>query len=287
MAAHNPLVIGLEQGVVAVLGSKSTTALLRFSRPHELLLAACSLLAVLHAARAQSTARVTRILVQVVRTIALSTALEWVSTGSDRVLTLAQLLAVFFWGQALDRGGEMELTAQYLLAVRLSATLHHHELLPIAWALAFAPAHLFPPDISQLGQLVSVESLSAWLSDWLPRDLLLLSTAALLYLCAPFADEFPALNRLFRFAVFAFANDTQLSGVPAWLLAAGLWALWQAEDSPAGRRLASVAGCNMAVLAVLDALRFAMDDDPAPTLVALLIVIRILEESSPGLKNQG
>ena len=79
--------------------------------------------------------------------------------------------------------------------------------------------------------------------------------------------------------MFALANDTRFTGMPPWLLAAGLWALWQAEEpSSTARRLASVAGCNMAVLAALDALRFAMDDDPAPTLVALLVAIRIVAE---------
>jgi hypothetical protein len=282
MAASNPLVVGLEQGVVAILGSKGSAALLQFSRPHELLLTSCSLLAVLHAARSlQGATRVTAILAQVVQTVALNTALQWAAVGNDRLLVAAQLLAVFFWGQALQQaGGElMGLTAQYLLVSRLSATLHHREYLPVAWLLAFAPSRVFPPDLAQIGQLVAVESLSAWLSDWLPRDLLLLSTAILLYLCAPLSQDFPALNRLYRFAVFAFSNDTQLAGVPAWLLAAGLWALWQAEGSSVGKRLAAVAGSNMAVLAALDSLRFAMDDDPAPTLVALLTVIRILEES--------
>jgi hypothetical protein len=98
-----------------------------------------------------------------------------------------------------------------------------------------------------------------------------------LYMWAPFAEQFPVLNRLYRFAVFAVSRDTHFSAIPPWLLAVALWALWQAEDEPVGKRLASAAGTNMAVAATLEALRFAMDDDPAPTLVSLLLVIRILE----------
>lgn len=280
MPPSNPLAVGLEQGVVAVLGSKSAAALLRFSRPQDLLLTNCALLAVMHAMmQGKNQNRVSRILMQVAYTIALNTALQWASANTDAALVVAQLMAVFFWVQALQQDGDMALTTQYLLVARLSEALHHREYLPIAWALAFGPTRGFPDDLVQVAQLASVETLSAFLTDWLPRDLLLLSTASLLYLCAPFAEEFPALNRLFRFAVFAIANDTRFTGVPPWLLAAGLWALWQAEEPcSTAKRLASVAGCNMAVLAALDALRFAMDDDPAPTLVALLVVIRIVAE---------
>jgi hypothetical protein len=40
-----------------------------------------------------------------------------------------------------------------------------------------------------------------------------------------------------------------------------------------------VAGVNIAVLVVLDALRFATDNDPFPTLIALLTAVRILESN--------
>ena len=52
--------------------------------------------------------------------------------------------------------------------------------------------------------------------------------------------------------------------------------MWQLEPDPVSRRLASVAGCNLAVLVVLDAARFAVDNDPAPTLLAILIAIHVL-----------
>lgn len=275
-----PLVAGLEQGVVALLGSKSSEALLSFSEPHDLFLTCCSLLAVLHAAQFPGIMLVTRTLIQVVHTITLDVALRWASRGADTVLVATQLLAVFLLGRALDQeGGDMSLTAQFLLVSRLSATLHHGLYLPVAWALAFTPPGIFPADLAQIGQLVAMESLTAWLSDWLPRDLLLLSTAILLYTAAPFASGLPVLNRLYRFAVFAFSRDTQFSDVPAWLMAVGLWTLWQAEDDPVGKRLASTAGTNLAVVAALDGLRFAMDDDPGPTLVSLLLVIRVLEDA--------
>jgi hypothetical protein len=52
------------------------------------------------------------------------------------------------------------------------------------------------------------------------------------------------------------------------------------------RWLAAVAGINIGVLALLDAMRFAMDADPAPTLLALLVSVQILEEGAQ-TKNAG
>lgn len=285
MSGHgNALAAGLEQGVLVLLGSKSTAALLRHAQhPSDLVLACCSLAALLHAVppRAAVAGRVSGVMARVLSTIALNTVLQWVSADTDAPLACAGLLAVFFWGQALDPDGQMTMTAQYLLVASLSSALrgfHRGEALAIAWILAFAPrSSQLPPDAGQLAQLVTAESLSAWLREWFPPSLLLPSTAALLYLCAPFAEEFPALQRVYRFAVFAFTADPHLALTPTWLLGAGLWALWQAEPEPVSRRLAAIAGCNAAVLATLDALRFAMDADPAPTLLALLVAVQILE----------
>lgn len=283
--SSNALVVGLEQGVLALLSSKSTVALLRyFPNRSDLVLGCCAVAALLHTvpARAAVAGRVSFALGQVLSTIALNTILDGVSTGVDTPTACFRLLAVFFCGQALDPNGKMAVAAQYLLVARLSNALrgfHRGEALAIAWVLAFTPTGLdLPEDGTELARLVTVESLSAWLRGWFPPSLLLPSTTLLLYLCAPFTDRFPSLQRLYRFAVFALSTDAQFALTPSWLLAAALWALWQAEPDPVSRRLAAIAGTNIGVLVLLDTLRFAMDTDPAPTLLALLIAIRIFED---------
>lgn len=293
MSAHgNALVTGLEQGVLALLGSKSTRALLRHvPTPSDLVLTCCALVALLRAVPpgAAVAGRVSLLVAQVLSTIALNTVLQWVSAGTDPPLACLGLVAVFFCGQALDPYGQMSTAAQYLLVANLSTALQgfrNGEGLATAWVLAFTPGREgLPADAAELARLVTVESLSVWLRGWFPPSLLLPSTAVLLYLCAPFTDEFPALQRSYRFAVFAFSADTQFALTPAWLLATALWALWQAEPDPVSRRLASIAGGNIGVLAILETLRFAMDADPAPTLLALLVGVQILEEV--GSETQG
>jgi hypothetical protein len=287
MNSHNALTAGLEQGLTALLGSKGTASLLELVDAQQLLLTCLALVAFLRALDSLPVAgRVSGIMEQVLLTIALNVALQGVSQGFDIGMATLNLLSVYFLTGALDHDGVMSTTSQYLLVARLTATLRQQPdgVLPVAWALAFVPtAGWVPAEAAQLAQLVTLESFSAWLRAWFPPSLLLPSTAILLYLCAPFIEYFPALNRLYRFAVFAVSNDVNLVSVPVPLAAAALWALWQLEPEPVSKHLAALAGCNLAVLATLDALRFAIDDDPAPVLLALLTGIRILENSGAAL----
>ena len=272
----NAMITGLEQGMLALLGSKSASALRRLIDPPDLALACLALVAILRAAppRAAVLGRVSTLMAQVLLTTALDAVLRGVSATQDEGLTCVSLLAIFYWGSALDPNGELSTTAQYLLVASLSDRLRQSQAVMLfAWASAFTSA--IPTDVSGLAQLVTVETLNRWLRDWMPASLLIPSAAVLLYMCAPFAGEFPALNRLYRFAVFALANDSVFAKAPTWLVAAGLWALWLAEPDPVSKRLAAIAGRSVAVLAVLDAMRFAMDNDPAPLLIALLVAIQI------------
>jgi hypothetical protein len=272
----NAVTAGLEQGMLALLGSKSAAALRRVVGAPDLALACLALVAILRAAppRAAVLGRVSALVAQVLLTTALDAVLRGVAATQDEGLACVSLLAIYYWGGALDPDGRLSTAAQYLLVAALSARfLRQPALLLAAWALA---PGVLPADVAGLAQLVTVETANQWLRDWMPASLLVPSAAVLLYLCAPFAGELPALDRLYRFAVFALANDAAFAGAPAWLVAAGLWALWQAEPDPVSKRLAAVAGRSVAVLAVLDAMRLALDNDPGPVLVALLVAVQIV-----------
>ena len=62
-----------------------------------------------------------------------------------------------------------------------------------------------------------------------------------------------------------------------WMLAVGMWILWELEPDPVSKSLAAVAGANLGVLMLLDAMQFAMDNDPGLILISLLLVVRVLE----------
>jgi hypothetical protein len=285
--SHNPIAIGLEQGLNALISSKATQALVRLSASPTDAVFFCLSLAVLHRAlsprRPPIVWRVADITDQILFSVALNTVLHWVSNERDPLLSATSLLAVHSWAQALDRDGQISTAAQYLLVARLSALVdgfHQADILAAAWVLAFAPTGYFPSDIAALAQLVTVESLNTWLQEWFPRSLLMPSTALVLYLCAPFIDEFPTLQRVYRFAVFALTSEAQLAGLPPWLLTVALWVAWRVDSEPVSRRLLAIAGTNLATLTILDASRFAMDDDPVPTLIGAYLVVKILEESA-------
>lgn len=283
------MIAGLEQNVVALLGSRSSQALLRLMPQADLALACVALAVALRGAFPPHTpllSRVSDIVAHVLSTTALNTVLIGATVPGDAALTCANLLCVFFLSSVLAPSGSMSDTAQYLLVYNLSAALQGFKAggLALAWAIAFTPTHApWMPgrDVTTLAQLVTVETLSGWLRAWLPPGLLLPTTLVLLYLCAPFARYFPPLRRLYRFAVFAVSNDRQIHGVPSWLMAVALWGVGRADPDPVGRAFADMAGTSIAVVVVLDAMQFAMDKDPGATLMAVLVAIRILERASP------
>jgi hypothetical protein len=276
MAQQNVMASSLEQGLLALLGSKSSKALQRLVPASDLVLFCLSLQAVLRiipdswpvAGRASS------IMGSVLSAITFNTILTIISNAPDTGMVCLNLISVFFFGQILDFNGRTAITAQFLLVSALSNALRGNGL-AIAWSIAFLPD--LPKDVAQIAQLVSVETISSWLHGWMTPSLLLPSTVLVLYFCAPFSQEFPVLDRFYSFAVFAFSEDVNFSSIPAWLIAAGLWALWRAEPDEVSKRFASVAGINIAVITVLDAVRDATESDPGPVLLTLLIGIRIIE----------
>lgn len=270
-----------------LLGSKSSHALLQFISHSDLILVCCSLLTGMHALVPKKTpllGRVSDILHNVLLTIALNTLLLQARIPNDTPLTCLNLLTVFFLALTLIPSEHIADSAQFLLVSNLCTALTEQktDVLALAWGVGFMQYALPLTDSMRgIAQMITVETFSIWLREWLPVGLLLPSALLLLYFCAPFIEEFPALRRLFRFAIFAVSNDPQTRETPPWVLATGLWVLWQVEVDPVSKTFAAMAGTQLGVLVVLDAMRFAMDNDPAPTLVAILIAVSILEHVNP------
>lgn len=278
------LVVGLEQGVLALLGSKSTRALVLLTPHTDLVLLCGALFAILHPVPGwiPLIGRVSDIMANVLYTIAINTLFDSVVDPADTGLTCINLVGIFFLGSALHPDNTITVTSQYLLVSTLSSSLQGAwgDGVALAWALAFIPYSLGLPgeeQMASLAQLVASDNTFAWLRGVLPRETLLPSVLVTLYLCAPFMAKFPSLNRLYRFAVFALSNDPQLHSLPVGLLAVAMWILWQLEPDPVSKSMAATAGANLGVLVLMDAMQFAMDNDPALVLVSLLLVIRILE----------
>lgn len=268
----------LDRGLVALLSSKSSEALLRFAGGEQVVFFCISLTALFRAVPSNwhVIGRISVEMTQTLLSIAYNIVLQEVASSLDAGLDSVILLAVYFWSDALDPTAWFSTTAEYLLVSVLAGKLQGQALL-LAWAIAFIPRQLIPSNVTSIAQLLVTQTLTDFLALWMPRSLLVLSTVIMLYLCAPFTEILPVIHRLYRFSVFALFNDSNLLGVPSWLIAAVLWAIWQTEPEPIARRLVLVAGVNISVLVVLDAMRFATDNDPFPTLIALLTAVRIVE----------
>lgn len=274
---------GLEQGVVALLSSKSSRALLTLVPHEDLILLCVALMVVTNAIPREITllGRVSSIMASIFTTIALNTTLAAVPIQGDPPLTCLNLLGVFMFSGAVQQDG-VNMTAQYLLISNLSLAIQgfKEDALAVAWTLALIPAMLgVDQDLVSLAQLVTVETFTGWVRTLLPSGALLPSTLLLLYLTAPFTDQFPVLARLSRFAVFAVSNDQQLHTLPLWIIGIGLWTLWLVDTEETGKAFAATAGANVAVLVLLDAAKIPMDNDPVPVLLTLLVLIRILENA--------
>lgn len=285
---HAHVATGVEQGVVALLGSKSTAELLTLASHEDLVLMSAALAAAASTVptHVPLVGRVTSLLQQVFTTIALNTALEAVAVPRDPCITCVNLLGTFFFFGAALRQEGASLTAQYVLVAHLTSALEafrqKEETLAAAWALAVVPPLLgIGAELVGLAQLVTVETYMDWVRSTLPQNTLLASSILLLYLTAPFIERFPILRRMYRFAVFAVANDRQAHAIPPWIVAAGMWGLWLTDElcggGAVGRAFLAAAGANVAVLVILDAARPALDNDPALALLSILLFIRILD----------
>jgi hypothetical protein len=52
------------------------------------------------------------------------------------------------------------------------------------------------------------------------------------------------------------------------------------RPSSAGKTFAANAAANVGVVAILDAARFVLDNDPVPTLLSILIAFQIIDHGS-------
>ena len=280
---------GVEQGVVALLGTKSSEELLRLIPHEDVLLMSAALTTVLSSWSSldplSSIGVVSSLLYQVMSTVTLNTLLGYVTVPDDSITTCFNLLCVFFAGYAL-RQGEPSMAAQYVMVANITAAIQafQDEALAIAWTLSVVPAALgvTTGSLHSLTQLVTVETFMGWIRAALPQDTLLPAALLLLYLTAPFVAQYPLLRRMYRFAVFAVTNDQVAHAVPPWLVAVFFWCAWFMDKRPssAGKTFAANAAANVGVVAILDTARVVLDNDPVPSLLSILIAFQILDHGS-------
>lgn len=271
----------LQQGVTALLASRTTAWLLSVVPDGELLMLTLALLALVHGLPRWAVVRRLSDLVQhALSSIALNTLLSASVLPNDPGLTVVNLVAVFMLASALQHGASRG-AARYLLVSNLSACLKGFgaSAVAVAWTMAFVPYALgTDPVVVQLAGLVTVQTFTEWIQAGVPPGLHLPTVLLLVYFFAPFAEEFPALTSIFDFAVFCIANDLG-TACPPWSLAVGLWVVWRLEPDRDTRYLAGAAGASIAVVVAMDALASLVSADPILVITALLVAMGILLEA--------
>jgi hypothetical protein len=270
---------GFQQGVMALLGSKTSQALLALISPEEMLLFSFAALALAKGVpRLAVLRRVSAVMLQVFSTIALSAALSAVvmpEVGS----TLVNIASVYALAMGLEHEAGAD-TAKYLLVSKLAGAVQGFQYagIPVAWTLACAASLARAEEgMAEIARLVTVQCFTQWLSASMPQSMLFATVLLLMYLASPFVEVFPPMAQLYQFAVFAVTNDMHLQSVPLWALGAVLWVVWTLEPDAITKQFAAIAGANVLVLLVLQCIGFAVDSDPAPVLLGIIVTIGILE----------
>jgi hypothetical protein len=291
-AVSTGIMTGVEQGTIALLGSKSTTELLRFLPHEDIILITAALSAVTMTTPPSDTilGSLSNIMHQVFLTIATNTALTAVSIQRDTPITCVNLLGVFFIGNAIQQETST-LATQYVLVAQLTNAIRtfQGEALAVAWALASFPSVIgVDADLLSLAQMTTIETFMQWLKDIIAPEGLLPIALMLLYFTAPFITWFPVLKRVYRFAIFAVTNDHNVHSIPLWIFSIGIVAAWWVDGRSEStlKTLAASAATNVGVLAIFETARFALDNDPILCLLCILVCVQILDSAQTPQKKR-
>ncbi len=272
----------------AALGKSSTALLLRMVPASDLpLYCWAALLLARGLPDAFLVRRVSRICERAFYSIAVGATLEGVAVPGDTGLTLLNLLSLFLLASTMHHAS-FEGPVQYLLVHSAAKSLKAlgSAALPVATLAAALPPGLHP-SFQQLCRMVMVSVYTDALLAALPPTQVFLAVVMLLYLTYPFVALCPPLLNLYAYAVYAATTDAQTRGFPLWELACALALLWRFAPDPVSGRVAAVAGGSILVQLLLAWLQPALQNDPALVLLAALVAIDIMAESSAGLPQAG
>lgn len=269
----------VERSILALLGTAGSSVLARYVPPARLTLYCwAAVVAARGLPQVFLLRRLSKFLIRAFYSIALRSTLDGIVDPVDPGLTLLNLLSLHTLACAVHAdafGG----AALYLLVSSIDAAVSPLAagalpLLFLAQSLARAvPVHA---SFTELCGMCLVQFSTQALYAAIPRDQLFLGVVLVLYLSYPFTLLFPSLSGLYAFAIYASTTTMQMQGIPAWLLACGLWLLWRLSMDDVSRRITCVAGGNVLTLLFLSELKPVLSSDPVPVLLAVTLAMDIL-----------
>jgi len=271
----------LEQSFVYSFSSMSVKILLPFATPDTIIIYCVTILLLAHnSPQVMILSRVSDIVMQLFYTVTVNAAMVLVKISNDQYLNLVNLLAVYFFVTAMGEN-RSSVMAQYILVIQLSTSLNAIQdrmLSQSVVAVLIIIATLFHNEnvVSEISQLLLIEYIFHYIEQAVPMDMVLPISIIILYFAYPFFEYYPKLSRLYRYAIFAVANDTDMKRIPAWTSLVILWMIWLSSIDAVSSDLACNLGSQLSVSFILKSIHIAFQNDPMIVVFCCLISFKIL-----------
>jgi len=271
----------LEQGFIYSFSNMSVRILLPFATSDTILIFCLVILLLAHnAPKIMVISRISDITVQLFYSVTFNAAMVSVQVQNDSYLNAFNLLSVYFLIAILGHE-RSSMTSQFILVTQLSNSLdkfHDTSLSQYIIVLMVITSHLFTTEntLQEIAQLLFIEYFFHYVEKSISMDMVLPISVIVLYFAYPFFEYYPKLSKLYRYAIFAVANDTYMRKIPQWIVLVILWVLWLASIDPASTDLACNLGAQLSVSYLFGVIHLAFQNDPVIVVFSCLISFKIL-----------
>lgn len=269
----------LDSGMQALLTTQITKIMQRVVSGPDLVLAALVLLLGFRAMpKVQLSSRMSQIGMRLYSGLLFNSVLVSVQVPGHPALTVINLLGMHVLGKAFTETSISE-PSKYLIIAQLVATLKQlgDAGTAMAWCLGHLPVFQgIDPDMSFFFRMASVDLGLQWLVLQIPPNFKFAGMLLILFFVAPLLDIFPEINRLYRFAMFAVADDIPFQGVGPWIQGIAWWYVSKSSNDVTFTRLSKYASIHVLANGVLHATQPLVDKDPLLVTVNLIVLLSIM-----------
>lgn len=202
----------IESSVVALLSKLASGILSKLVTGGDLIAVAISVYVLCESMpKVQFVHRIMDVFSKIAKGMAFNLILQQVHM-KESLLSLSNLLCVTL---LLNSVQTLSVPAQYLFADQMVAAankLGDDGFEAILLAMVLTTTITQDEMCHKLSSLVLVNYLNTWLSSHLPGHLRLVTAMLMLYFCAPLLDRFPALTKIYNFAIYTSSDKLGVPG---------------------------------------------------------------------------
>lgn len=276
---NSQLWLELDSGMQALLTTQMTRILHRVVSGLDLILVCLALLMCFRAMpRLQISTRMAKIGIKLYTGLLLNSVLVSVQVPDHQAMTLLNLLAVHFLSKAVTEQSLSE-SSRFLIVTQLVNALKGwgESGTAFAWCIGHIPFfHAVDPEVSLFFRMASVDLGLQWIMARMPGDFKFAGMLLILFFCTPLLDVFPALGRLYKFAMFSVADDMPFQGLGPWIQGFGFLYASKRVSEATFQRIAKYASVHVLANGVLHATQPLVDKDPILVTVNLIVFLSVL-----------